>query len=130
MFIYTTLSKRGLVKEKNLAIFGAALFVICCLIMFATWYAGDKAEILIWVSNVLMGPGVFGIIYIKSTASTLVDPHEQARMFSLLASAEVLSQSLSVFIFGSILKATVMTMPSFSYVALALVLTINLVLYQ
>ena len=31
-----------------------------------------------------MGPGVFGIIYIKSMASKLVDPHEQGRIFSLL----------------------------------------------
>ena len=129
MFLYTTLSKRGIVREKTLAIAGGALFVICCLMMFATWYV-ENAEIMIWMSNVLMGPGAFGIIYIKSSASSLVDPHEQGRMFSLLASAEVLSQSLSVFVFGNILKATVMTAPSFSYVALALVLFNNLVLYQ
>lgn len=95
-----------------------------------------------------MGPGVFGIIYIKSMASKLVDPHEQGRIFSLLgtlehdmifelwnskrkkASAEVFSQSMSPFIYGSILKATIFTMPSFSYIALGLVLSINLILYQ
>ena len=31
-----------------------------------------------------MGPGAFGIIYIKSSASNLVDTHEQGRIFSLL----------------------------------------------
>ena len=35
-------------------------------------------------SNILMGPGVFGLIFLKSKASSIVDGHEQGRVFSLL----------------------------------------------
>ena len=47
-----------------------------------------------------MGPGAFGLIYLKAKGSSIVDSHEQGRLFSLLASAEVLNQSLSTAFFG------------------------------
>ena len=51
--LYSWLS-RGLVREKDLAIIGALIFICASLLMFSTWFiTSPTASILVWIRNLV-----------------------------------------------------------------------------
>lgn len=77
-----------------------------------------------------MGCGTFGLVFIKSRGSELVDENEKGRLFSLMSSAESISQGLSSVFFSWIFTSTVTFMPTFNYLCLAAFLMVDIVFFK
>jgi len=124
-----TLLIRSRRSESIVAQVGNLLYILGTMGMFATWYVLHPTS-LIWLSNILMGCGSFGLVFIKSRGSEFVSGKEKGRLFSLMASSESLSQGLSTVFFSWVFKSTVASIPTFNYLCLAAFVMVDIVLFR